>query len=174
MKVILYIASVFVATTCLCQNKKYSTEFNVAIGAGIPETFHGGIRINHKQWHFDTSLGTTFEELFTVNGNAAYHFGAKNTPETYELKRWFTSLGISYMQWESSKVFGEDVYLNGRIGRDIKMNDWFKLSLSVGLGANLYHYKYDKDPGGWDFDIWLPVIPSAQFYLQFRLFDIKH
>jgi|TARA_R110000737_G_scaffold182215_1_gene205618 hypothetical protein len=174
VKVILYIISLFVATTAFCQNKNYSTQFNVTLGAGLPETLHGGIRINRKQWHFDASGGTTLGGLFTVNGNAAYHFGSKNNVETNELKPWYTSLGVSYMQRESSTIYSQDTYLNGRIGRDFRMNDWFKLSFSVGLGVIVYHYKYDKDPGGWDFDIWVPVIPSGQFSLQFMIFDLDN
>lgn len=173
MKIVFYIFSLFVSTAVLCQSKEHLTQFNVTLGAGLPETFHGGIRINHNQWHYNASFGTTLGGLFTINGNAAYHFGSINISETYKLKPWYTSLGISYMQWESSQAYGQDTYLNGRIGRDFRMNNWFNLSLSLGLGVNIYHYKYDKDPGGWNFDIWVPVIPSGQFSLQFRLFNLN-
>lgn len=173
MKIVLYILSLFFTTSALCQSTGYSTKFNVILGAGLPETFHGGIRVVHKQWHFDASAGNTLGGLFTVNGNAAYHFGGENIIEPSRLKPWYTSLGTSYLEGESTTHYSQDVYLNGRIGRDLRMTDWFKLSLSIGLGVNVYHYKYDKKPGGWNFDIWVPVIPSGQFSLQFRLFELK-
>ena len=173
MKVALSITLFFAVTTAFCHDRNSATQLSVILGLGLPESIHSGIRISHKQWHFDASGGTTFGELFTVNGNVAYHFGSKKMIDRFKLKPWYTSFGISYLVAESTTSYSQDLYLNSRIGRDFRMTDRFNLSLSGGLGVNLYHERYDKDPGGWNFDIWLPIIPSGQFSLQFKMFAIK-
>lgn len=168
---ILYILLILSGST-FSQSDKQPIDLNISAGAGIPEMFHTGLRVDYKNWHFDVSGGTSFDWQFSITGNAAYHFGAIINEDICSMKPWFVSLGGSYMQWESSQAFGQDVYINGRLGRDFNLTDWFKLNLSLGLGVSAYHYKYDKNPSGWNFDIWVPVIPSGQFSMQFNLSKI--
>jgi hypothetical protein len=188
MRFLAYTLLLFFATPAYCQQSESSTKVNVFLGVGYPETYHGGIRLDQKQWHFDASGGTTFQEKeFTVSGNAAYHFGSKKTDEGFAQKSWYTSLGVSYMQWtkmgnnylptgtvEEIQAISKDIYVNGRVGRDFNLNSWFNLSLSLGLGVIVYedvHYFFGE-PGMWS-GLRIPITPSGQLSLQLDLSNLR-
>ena len=144
MKILAFILPFIFVGPAYCQQNDGATNVNVFVGAGYPEMFHGGIRVDHKQWHFDASSGTTFREKeFTLNGNAALHLGKKRS-EFSAQKPWYTSLGMSYVQWtelgsndstnvsivtpgsstetqqgtQEIQALGKRTYINGRFGRD--------------------------------------------------------
>ncbi|MBD3637039.1 MAG: hypothetical protein HUJ25_06800 [Crocinitomicaceae bacterium] len=145
------------------------SDLKIYAGGGFPDFLHVGLRYNIPKFHFDASAGSTFGGQFTLSGNGAYHFGTKAIPQGEIQKPLFLSLGGSYVTYSSSSAYGQDVYINARFGGDIRFKPWFHLVLSAGLGVNVYHYKYDKEPSGWNFDIYLPVIPNARILLSFRL-----
>lgn len=168
LQVVTLLMSITILATS--QQTDCPTQLNLFAGAGLPETFHVGLRLNHKDWHYDASAGTTLGGLLTLNGNAAYHFGSSQNSNLCNYKPWFTSLGLSYMQWKSVSANGQDSYLNARIGRDLRANEIISFSLSLGLGVSVYHYYHSS---GWGLDLWTPVIPSGQFSIQLKLFELN-
>tara|TARA_B110000495_G_C23043860_1_gene629057 strand:+ start:32671 stop:33336 length:666 start_codon:yes stop_codon:yes gene_type:complete len=204
MRILAYILPFIIVSSALCQQSGSSSKVNVIIGIGYPEIFHGGIRVNQKQWHFDASSGTTFQKKeFAVNGNVAYHFGSKKLGEDFIQKLWYTSIGMAYMQWaefgyngpetisvtttgsvtsveytqqgtQEIRAIGKEAYINVRLGRDFRINRWLNLSLSFGLGVNIHHnVEYFFGGQGMWGGLWIPVNPSGQFSLQFKLFNQK-
>ena len=188
MKILAYILPLIFASSALGQQSESSTKVYAILGLGFPEMIHGGVRLNHKQWHFDASGGSTFRKKeFAVNGNVAYHFGSKKLGKDFIQKPWYTSLGMSYLQWanmgynyqpsgttEEIQAIGKEAHVNGRVGRDFRINSWFNLSLSFGFGGIIYkkvHY-YFGGPGMWA-GLSLPVTLSGQFSLQFKLWSKK-
>lgn len=206
MRFLAFIFSFIIASAAFCQQSERSEKVNVFIGAGYPEMFHGGIRLNHKQWHFDASSGTTFQKKeFAVSGNVAYHFGSTKLGEGSIQKPWYTSLGMSYTQWtemlvqggsgitvtnpdgsvvdpfgtqqdtEEIQTIGKRAYINGRFGRDFRVNSWFNLSLSFGLGVIIHENEdyFYGGPGMFE-GLSIPVVPSGQLSFQFKLFNKKN
>ncbi len=103
MRILAYILPFIIVSSALCQQSGSSSKVNVIIGIGYPEIFHGGIRVNQKQWHFDASSGTTFQKKeFAVNGNVAYHFGSKK-------------LGEDFIQKLTEHEYWNGLYAMGRI-----------------------------------------------------------
>ena len=153
-----------------CQDKIVSKDVTAFFGAGFPETYHAGLKFNWQNWHYQVSYGTRFRDMYTLNFNTAYHFGG-HSKFTHQ-KPWYVSIGGSFIQRNTPQVLEKNFYLNSRVGRQMNVNKWLSITLSGGLGFLIHHHKYNKVPSsnGWNFDIWVPVIPSGQFSLNFILF----
>lgn len=137
-------------------------------GIGLPELLHAGLRFNISRAHYDISFGGWPEEnQYSVSANYAHHFGKKWKEEWTKQPPWYMSWGGTYMYFRSDVAETHDVYLNGRLGRDFNLLRSLSLSLSLGVGMTLYHEKIQLAPSSYDFDIYLPVIPSGQFTIAY-------
>jgi hypothetical protein len=143
------------------------------VGAGLPELFHFGIRANTNNWHFNASYGMITNNEAAGHWNLAYHFGSKLKTDDYPIKPWFAGLGATYHKYETSIVRGEDIYINPRIGRDLRITNSLKFCISSGVGINVYHYKIKKKTSPLSFDIHFPVIPSGQVSFCLQVFRNK-
>ena len=139
----------------------------ISFGFGFPELLNVGISTQYEQIQFGIKVGffPAGEGIISISGDIYYHFAGVSTLSTRRL--WYVKSGLNYLRDETEYFIDEYYHFNLRIGRDFYGSKRIGFRLDVGLFFLLLHEKSIKKPGGWDFDIEFPVLPSfgmAFFY----------
>ncbi|MCB9223508.1 MAG: hypothetical protein R2780_04925 [Crocinitomicaceae bacterium] len=143
-------------------------DVDVRAGIGLPELLHGGIRFNISRAHYDFSLGGWPEQnRFSVSANYAHHFGNKWKTDLTPQPPWYMSWGGTYLFYRTDFIESHDVIFNARMGRDFNILRSLSISVSLGIGATVYHDKFELQSSNNSYDIYFPILPSGQFTIAY-------
>lgn len=147
---------------------------NLVTGIGLPDLFNVGMYYQFDQTVVGLSYGNFImgeeDKLQTVSGDIFFHYGGLS--DKSPRKKWFIRIGITYLKEETRRTITEYGYLTTRIGREFNFSNRIGLQLGVGLMAEMdkkVTRKVNRGNDAFNFDIDIPVFPSLNITLFFRL-----
>lgn len=175
MKASRFTLSLLTAITLLLTTiplRSQSIQYNISLGAGMPELLHAGVSFNAGRAIFGATVGTfpvSGESLFTAGANGGLHFAGRS--KYTELPPWFALAGFNLVRDKTDYSESRYTYLSFRIGREMNFSPRTALSLDGGILFETGNKNRSTNPTTeWQpGESWFPALPSFSIKLIFRL-----
>ncbi|MDM8002141.1 MAG: hypothetical protein QUS66_04400 [Bacteroidota bacterium] len=148
-----------------------SSNFNIGIGAGLPELINAGVSYNARKAIIGATVGTLpafGQKLLTAGVNTGIHFAG--TSRHTEIPPWFALAGFNFVQDIGESYGSRYTYLSVRVGREMNFSSRSALVLEGGLSFETSYSERSPGPEAtWQpGDSWFPVLPYLNIKLIFR------
>lgn len=174
MKKSIILPSVFVLSVLLSINplRGQSSNFNITLGAGMPELLNAGVSLNARKVIFGATAGifpVFGERLFSASLNIGLHFAGKS--QHTEIPPWFALAGFNLVRERTDFSESRYTYLSFRVGREMNLSPRTAFSVDGGLLFETSSRSRGLEPTTiWQpGESWFPVLPSLSLKMIFRL-----